>query len=60
MILGAKVKALVHGRYNVSFDDIRGIAVPALRHRMIVNYEAEVAGVTPEEIIRDLLQHLSP
>ena len=41
MILGGKVLALVDGRYNVAFDDVRRMARPALRHRLILNFEAE-------------------
>jgi MoxR-like ATPase len=38
-VLGAKVRALAEGRYNVSVDDIKAMAVPALRHRVILNFE---------------------
>ena len=41
LLLGAKVRALTEGRFNVSFDDIHAVALPALRHRLIVNFEAE-------------------
>src|SRR5207302_5895400 len=46
MILGAKIHAILAGRVNVSFDDIKRVAVAALRHRLILNYEAEATGIT--------------
>mgnify|MGYP003507612726 FL=1 len=55
LMLGGKVNALRAGRYNVSFDDIRTAALPALRHRIILNFEAEADGVTSDQIISDLL-----
>ena len=55
LILGAKVKALLDGRYNVSVEDIDGSAYPALRHRMILNFEGEAEDVDVDEIIRDIL-----
>jgi MoxR-like ATPase len=60
MILGAKVLALVAGRYNVSYDDVRKMARPALRHRLILNFEAEAARVDPDAIVDDVLQHVEP
>ncbi len=55
LILAAKVTALVEGRYNVSFDDIRKAARPALRHRLLVNFEGEAEGITSEKIIDEIL-----
>ena len=55
LILGAKITALLAGRYNVSFDDVAGIAAAALRHRLILNFEAQAQRVTPDSIIADLL-----
>jgi MoxR-like ATPase len=46
MILAGKIIALLDGRYNVAFDDIRAGAVPALRHRLILNFEAQAEGMT--------------
>src|SRR5256885_14743286 len=45
MILGAKVRALTQGRFNVSFDDIEAVVMPTLRHRVILNFEAEAEGI---------------
>ena len=55
LVLAGKVFALLDGRYNVSFQDIRRAAAPALRHRMILSFEGEAEGVTPESILEDLL-----
>jgi MoxR-like ATPase len=56
LILAGKVRALIQGRFNVSFDDIRAVASPTLRHRLIVNFEAEAEGVTTDHIIAQLLK----
>ena len=56
IMLGAKVLALIDGRYNVSFDDIAAIAPAALRHRLLLNFEGQAAGVRPDDIIADLVQ----
>ncbi len=58
MVLGAKIRALVDGRFNVSFDDIRGVAIPALRHRLLLNFEAEAADVSIDQILRQLVETL--
>ena len=54
--LAAKVRALLGGRYNVSFDDIRRVFLPALRHRVILNFEAEAESIDPDEVLMELLQ----
>jgi MoxR-like ATPase len=56
LILGAKVFALLSGRVNVAFADVEAVAVPALAHRLVVNFAAETEGVTPRSIIEHLLQ----
>ncbi len=56
LILGAKVRALTHGRFNVSFEDIQAVATAALRHRLILNFEAEAEGVTTDLIIEQILK----
>src|SRR5256884_3322172 len=56
LVLGAKARALTSGRYHVSFDDIRALAHPVLRHRVLTNFRAESEGVTTDSIIDDLLQ----
>jgi MoxR-like ATPase len=54
LVLGAKARAVLHGRYYVSCDDIRAVAAPVLRHRIITNFNAEAEGVKPDDIVRRL------
>jgi MoxR-like ATPase len=56
LVLGAKARALLQGRTHVSLEDIRVLAAPVLRHRILVNYRAEGEGVNVETIIRRLLE----
>src|SRR5882757_427786 len=56
LILAGKVRALTHGRFNVSFDDIEAVTAPTLRHRLIPNFEAEAEGVTTDHIIAQVLR----
>ena len=58
LILGAKVRALVQGRANVAFDDVRALLKPAMRHRLILNYEAEAEGITTDIVIDRLLEEV--
>ncbi|HEX6535924.1 MAG TPA: MoxR family ATPase, partial [Gemmatimonadaceae bacterium] len=58
LILGAKAHALLNGRHAVGPEDIRRVAHPVLRHRVLVNFAAEAEGVTTEQVIDDLLQHV--
>ncbi len=53
--LAAKVRALLEGRYNVSFEDVRRVFLPALRHRIILNFEAEAEEIQPDRILQDIL-----
>ena len=55
LILGAKVLALLHGRPHVSFEDVERVALPALRHRLVMNFSAEAAGVNPQQIVERVL-----
>src|SRR6266850_802536 len=56
LLLGGKVRALTEGRFNVSFDDIEAVAATALRHRLILNFEAEAEGITTDHIIAQILK----
>ncbi len=60
LVLGGKVRALLEGRYNVAFDDLRTVAPAALRHRIFLNFEAEAEGRTTDSIIGELLAALVP
>jgi MoxR-like ATPase len=55
LVLGAKARALTNGRYHVSYEDIRALAHPVLRHRVLTNFRAESEGVTSDAIIDELL-----
>ena len=55
LVLGAKIRAILEGRFNVAFEDIRAVALPALRHRIILNFEADAEGITPDRVISDVL-----
>jgi MoxR-like ATPase len=55
LVLGAKVRALTQGRYNVSLEDIRALAAPALRHRVILNFAGESEGIDPDTLIAQVL-----
>jgi MoxR-like ATPase len=55
IILASKIHAVLAGRVNVAFDDVRRVALPALRHRLILNYEAEAKGVTADRVVAELL-----
>ena len=56
LLLGAKIKALLDGRFAVSTDDIKYVAKPALRHRLILNFEGEAEGVDPDTVIDQILE----
>ena len=57
LVLAAKANALFDGRLNAGFDDVRAAARQALRHRVLLNFEGEAEGITPEQIIDDVLAH---
>jgi MoxR-like ATPase len=56
--LAAKVRALLAGRYNVSFEDVRRVFLPALRHRVILNFEAQAEGVDADRILTEVLKQV--
>ena len=55
MVIGAKARAIMDGRYNVSCNDIRSVAYPVLRHRIFTNFNADAEGIKPDDIIKRLL-----
>ena len=57
--LAAKVRALLDGRYNVSFEDIRRVYLPALRHRVLLNFEAQAEGLEVDRVLLDILEKVS-
>lgn len=60
LILGAKIGALLNGRYNVANEDIRAIALSALRHRLLLNYTAQAAKITADAVIQEVLSSIHP
>ncbi len=53
--LAAKVRALLEGRFNVGFEDVRAVYLPALRHRVLLNFEAQAEGLEPDKVLADIL-----
>ena len=60
LVTAGKIYALLDGRFNVSIEDIRAVTLPALRHRVILNFEGEAEGITPEAIVRSILDAVAP
>ena len=58
LILGAKVRALMDGRVSVDFDDVRHMILPALRHRIILNFEGESTGQSTDTILSSVIEHV--
>ncbi|HXG65659.1 MAG TPA: AAA family ATPase [Blastocatellia bacterium] len=58
LILGGKARAVMNGRYNVSIEDVRALAYPILRHRILLNFHAESERVRPDDVIRRLIEHV--
>ena len=55
IVLGAKIHALLEGRFNVAFSDVQAVAPPALRHRIILNFEGEAEGISTDSVVRAIL-----
>jgi MoxR-like ATPase len=60
LMIGAKVTALLAGRFNVSFDDVQAVALAALRHRLLLNFDGLAEGIGTETVIGELLKELVP
>ncbi len=58
LILGGKIHALLEGRFNVAFEDIEAVAAPALRHRILLNFEGMAEGIPPDAVIRAVTESL--
>ncbi|WP_422877907.1 AAA family ATPase [Ktedonosporobacter rubrisoli] len=58
LITTAKVRALLEGRYNVSLEDLHAVAFPALRHRLVLNFDGLADGITPEELIEAVIEEV--
>ena len=59
LILGAKTRAILNGKYTPDIEDVRAVAVPVLRHRIITNFNAEADGITPIQVVEKLLNTIS-
>ncbi len=59
IVLASKIRALIEGRLNVAFEDVRTVALPALRHRIILNFEAEAGGVITDDVLKGVLADVS-
>jgi MoxR-like ATPase len=57
-VLAAKARALSHKRYHVAYDDITSLAVPVLRHRVLLNFHAESDRIDTDEILNRLIAHV--
>jgi MoxR-like ATPase len=55
LVLAGKVRALLEGRYNVSFDDVRRVYLPALRHRILLNFEAQAENIPSDQVLEQVL-----
>ena len=60
LALAGKARALMHGRFHVAYEDVRALAIPILRHRVLLNFHAESDRLTCDEILRRLLEWKQP
>jgi MoxR-like ATPase len=58
IVLASKIRALIEGRLNVAYEDVREVTIPALRHRIILNFEAEAEGMSADKILDDMLKQI--
>jgi MoxR-like ATPase len=58
MVLAAKVRALLEGRYNVSFEDVRRVYLPAMRHRVLLNFEAQAENIPSDQVLANILNEV--
>jgi MoxR-like ATPase len=59
IILAAKIRVLLQGRFNVAFEDVHHVAFPALRHRILLNFEGEAEGIATDQIVREILAKMT-
>jgi MoxR-like ATPase len=60
LVLGAKARALLQGRFHVDFEDVRALAIPVLRHRLVLNFQARADGIDADEVIRRIVAQVRP
>jgi MoxR-like ATPase len=56
LVLAGRIRALLEGRYNLAIEDLEAVAAPALRHRIFLNFEADAAGVTADQVVSAVVQ----
>ena len=59
MALASKIYAMLDGRYNVSFDDVKKAVLPGLRHRLLLNFEGEAEGLSTDEVLNNIIETVS-
>jgi len=60
LIIGAKARAILHGRYAAELDDVRALVEPILMHRLVMNFRAEAEGVAATDVIEDIIRSIEP
>ena len=60
LILAAKARAILHGRYHATTEDVKTVALPVLRHRVLTTFNAEAAGISSDEVVKRLLVEIHP
>jgi MoxR-like ATPase len=55
IVLASKIRAMLDGRFNVSFEDVRKVYIPALRHRILLNFEAQAENISPDTVLAEIL-----
>jgi len=60
LMLAAKARAILHGRYHATTEDVREVALPVLRHRLVTTFNAEAAGISADQIVQRLLDKVTP
>src|SRR4029079_18469718 len=58
LLLAGQIRALFEGRFAASIDDVRAVALPALRHRVLLNFEGEAEGIKTDDVLREIMKHL--
>ena len=58
MILGAKIRAILDERYHVAREDLKAMAKPVLRHRLILNFEGQAEGISTDDVIDQIVAHV--
>ena len=60
LVMAAKARAILYGRYHATTEDVRQMALPVLRHRVLTTFNAEAAGITSDQLIEMLLEQIQP